>query len=92
MDIICKTSVLFMISLVVIFLLFVFFFKQKTAYEITVWLEFRRVLFRSTRHYRPADCAGNTIHTGKTLRFQNDIRLYFNNGRMLCNVDRKSVV
>ena len=25
----------------------VFFFKQKTAYEITVWLEFRRVLFRS---------------------------------------------
>ena len=29
-------------------LLFFFFFKQKTAYEITVWLEFRRVLFRST--------------------------------------------
>ena len=26
---------------------FVFFFKKKTAYEITVWLEFRRVLFRS---------------------------------------------
>ena len=26
---------------------FFFFFKQKTAYEITVWLEFRRVLFRS---------------------------------------------
>ena len=25
----------------------VFFFKQKTAYEITRWLEFRRVLFRS---------------------------------------------
>src|SRR5438034_1082229 len=25
----------------------IFFFKQKTAYEITVWLEFRRVLFRS---------------------------------------------
>ena len=25
-----------------------FFFKQKTAYEITVWLEFRRVLFRSS--------------------------------------------
>ena len=24
-----------------------FFFKQKTAYDITVWLEFRRVLFRS---------------------------------------------
>src|SRR5260221_2368375 len=24
-----------------------FYFKQKTAYEITVWLEFRRVLFRS---------------------------------------------
>src|SRR5499427_9867905 len=26
-----------------------FFFKQKTAYEITVRLEFRRVLFRSSR-------------------------------------------
>src|SRR5688500_20251416 len=26
-----------------------FFFKQKTAYEITRWLEFRRVLFRSRR-------------------------------------------
>src|SRR5215204_4537667 len=26
---------------------FFFFFKQKTAYELTVWLEFRRVLFRS---------------------------------------------
>src|SRR3712207_2989907 len=25
----------------------VFFFKQKTAYEILAWLEFRRVLFRS---------------------------------------------
>src|SRR6266571_8291112 len=24
-----------------------FFFKQKTAYEIDMWLEFRRVLFRS---------------------------------------------
>src|SRR3954462_10058121 len=27
-----------------------FFFKQKTAYEIIVRLEFRRVLFRSQRH------------------------------------------
>ena len=27
--------------------LFIFFFKQKTAYEILAWLEFRRVLFRS---------------------------------------------
>ena len=25
-----------------------FFFKQKTAYEILAWLEFRRVLFRSS--------------------------------------------
>ena len=25
----------------------VFFFKQKTEYEIGVWLEFRRVLFRA---------------------------------------------
>ena len=35
-----------------IFFLSVFFFKQKTAYEITVW-EFRRVLFRSVpvNHY-----------------------------------------
>ena len=29
------------------FCFFFFFFKQKTAYEITRWLEFRRVLFRS---------------------------------------------
>src|ERR1022692_4870398 len=28
---------------------FSFFFKQKTAYGITRWLEFRRVLFRSIR-------------------------------------------
>src|SRR6266511_2005060 len=28
---------------------FFFFFKQKTAYEIFTWLEFRRVLFRSGR-------------------------------------------
>ena len=30
---------------------FFFFFKQKTAYEILAWLEFRRVLFRS--HWIP---------------------------------------
>ena len=29
------------------FFVFFFFFKQKTAYEILAWLEFRRVLFRS---------------------------------------------
>src|SRR5690349_24211465 len=29
------------------FFFFVFFFKQKTAYEISTLLEFRRVLFRS---------------------------------------------
>ena len=28
---------------------FFFFFKQKTAYEIGQWLEFRRVLFRSNK-------------------------------------------
>ena len=28
-----------------------FFFKQKSAYEITVLLEFRRVLFRSNIHF-----------------------------------------
>ena len=33
----------------VLFCFVFFFFKQKTAYEITVWLEFRRVLFRSNR-------------------------------------------
>ena len=31
----------------------IFFFKQKTAYEITRWLEFRRVLFRfSFDHFK----------------------------------------
>ena len=36
------------------FLFFVvfFFFKQKTAYEITRWLEFRRVLFRSLYYFK----------------------------------------
>src|SRR6266480_6677530 len=29
------------------FIFFFFFFKQKTAYEVDMWLEFRRVLFRS---------------------------------------------
>src|SRR5215204_1357064 len=33
---------------------FFFFFKQKTAYEITVSLEFRRVLFRSSAAGAPA--------------------------------------
>src|SRR3712207_3502775 len=35
-----------------------FFFKQKTAYEILAWLEFRRVLFRSDhtqRHHHDTD-------------------------------------
>ena len=35
-----------------------FFFKQKTAYEILAWLEFRRVLFRSL--WLPLD--GTLIH------------------------------
>ena len=34
----------------VVFFFFFFFFKQKTAYEIGQWLEFRRVLFRSVHH------------------------------------------
>src|SRR3989344_3158899 len=34
---------------VVVLTLHCFFFKQKTAYEIDMWLEFRRVLFRSRR-------------------------------------------
>ena len=36
------------------FLFIFFFFKQKTAYEILAWLEFRRVLFRSTMILEPA--------------------------------------
>src|SRR5690348_17435434 len=32
---------------------FFFFFKQKTAYEMDGWLEFRRVLFRSHRVLLP---------------------------------------
>src|SRR4051812_49525496 len=38
-----------------------FFFKQKTAYEIDMCLEFRRVLFRSTKsHVDPsAESAGS---------------------------------
>src|SRR3989454_6995413 len=37
------------ISRLLVLRLFFFFFKQKTAYEITRCLEFRRVLFRSRR-------------------------------------------
>ena len=29
------------------FVCYLFFFKQKTAYEISAWLDFRRMLFRS---------------------------------------------
>ena len=35
------------VSVSVFSFIFFFFFKQKTAYEILAWLEFRRVLFRS---------------------------------------------
>ena len=37
------------------FFSFFFFFKQKTAYEMIWWLEFRRVLFRSTRLFASKD-------------------------------------
>ena len=42
---------------------FFFFFKQKTAYEITVWLEFRRVLFRSEAiaHWWKGKCYPETL-------------------------------
>ena len=41
-------GVLRMVDFYDLFYLFIFFFfKQKTAYEIGQWLEFRRVLFRS---------------------------------------------
>src|SRR5882672_11119306 len=36
-----------------------FFFKQKTAYEITVCLEFRRVLFRSITAPGPVDAGSS---------------------------------
>src|SRR5712692_2603017 len=42
------------------FALFFFFFKQKTAYEMELRLEFRRVLFRSpcrSRERPPSPCA-----------------------------------
>src|SRR5437588_3977712 len=54
---------------------FFFFFKQKTAYEITVRLEFRRVLFRSAHIYNTlglsTDGTTLTIGSGITVRGQN---------------------
>src|SRR5205807_3443367 len=47
-----------------------FFFKQKTAYEITRWLEFRRVLFRSWRPLSPSvqACVATSLpHKAGTL-------------------------
>src|SRR6202022_3550175 len=41
-----------------------FFFKQKTAYEITVWLEFRRVLFRSRPDLKAEGHLDNLVATG----------------------------
>ena len=43
---VCRFIIFVFFCLVLFF--FFFFFKQKTAYEILAWLEFRRVLFRST--------------------------------------------
>ena len=37
---------------------FFFFFKQKTAYEMIWWLEFRRVLFRSD-HFDGFEMSGS---------------------------------
>ena len=45
--------------------LFFFFFKQKTAYEILAWLEFRRVLFRSSLPPRPHSASGSLIGPGQ---------------------------
>src|SRR5205807_6027478 len=42
----------------------VFFFKQKTAYEITRCLEFRRVLFRSAK---AADLPATTVRRAAML-------------------------
>src|SRR5436190_10431241 len=45
-----------------------FFFKQKTAYEITVWLEFRRVLFRSdTTHPAAIRALEQDVEVERTL-------------------------
>src|ERR1039457_2596015 len=64
----------------VVVLVLVFFFKQKTAYEITRCLEFRRVLFRSPAsrtwcraggtHIVPdvSDLGGRCVHHGRSSR------------------------
>ena len=44
---ICRQLMFFFFFFFVVCVCFFFFFKQKTAYEIHQWLEFRRVLFRS---------------------------------------------
>ena len=67
--------------------MFFFFFKQKTAYEITVWLEFRRVLFRS----------GVTESNARSTEGQARITLEFEPGWDMARAgddveDRKSVV
>src|SRR5256885_646907 len=44
------------------------FFKQKAAYEITRWLEFRRVLFRSQRgHLRRAELLQRRRHARRLV-------------------------
>src|SRR3954466_8811820 len=42
---------------------YVFFFKQKPAYEIIVCLEFRRVLFRSAQDCAPLDTTAQRVRS-----------------------------
>src|SRR5256885_12551602 len=46
---------------------FIFFFKEKTAYEITRVLEFRRVLFRSQRSVREGTGGQQTARSSAFL-------------------------
>ena len=77
-----------------------FFFKQKTSYDITVWLEFRRVLFRShITEVVPDIYQAATIDTAGWITFNDEsfkltdalavgdqVRIYIEEGRELLEV------
>ena len=72
---------------------FFFFFKQKTAYEIHRWLEFRRVLFRSPHFlYCPGSRCGSApaFYTANFSLRQRPRFLYC--PFLVAAADRKSVV
>ena len=64
----------------------VFFFKQKTAYERALWLEFRRVLFRSGGVDVAANFGLDQAGAGEVVAFPLDQRAEAD------HLDRKSVV